>query len=271
MSAVVGVIGELVSKYRILEEIGRGAMGEVYKAQDTFLGRLAALKLIAEKYLENREALQRFERECRAASALAHPNICTVFDSGVWRGRPFLAMEFLQGATLDQRMHAGRIETATIIDIVMAVASALDAAHGAGVIHRDVKPANIFLTDRGQVKVLDFGLAKMKPGFRQMTARASEDAPTMATFVTMPGTIIGTLAYMAPEQVSSGVVDGRTDLYSLGVVVYEMCTGRLPVRGVPVPLLSGGLGPIVQKLIAPDPASRYATATELRRALGNLR
>ena len=182
------MIGEIVSKYRILEKIGRGAMGEVYKAQDTFLGRFAAVKLLAAQYLENREALQRFEREGRVLSALAHPNICTVFDTGTWRGRPFLAMEFLQGATLAERMRAGPIEPGEVLKVAIPVASALEAAHGAGIVHRDIKPANLFLTGRGQVKVLDFGLAKMRTRFLA-NAAAADDTATVVTFVTQPGMI----------------------------------------------------------------------------------
>ncbi len=265
------VIGELVSKYRVLEEIGRGAMGEVYKAQDTYLGRFAALKLIAGKYLDNPEALRRFDRECRAASALAHPNICTAFDTGTWRGRPFLAMEFLEGGTLAQRMRAGPVPLAEALDIALAVTAALEAAHRAGIVHRDIKPANLFLTHRGRVKVLDFGLAKIRPQPLAVSGAAAEAAPTVATFATLPGTILGTLAYMAPEQVLGRAVDGRADLYSLGVVLHEMCTGTLPVRGAPMAHLPGGLGAVAARLIAPDPGARYAGAAELRRALEGLK
>ncbi len=264
------MIGKLVSKYRILEEIGRGAMGAVYKAQDTFLGRYAALKLIAERSLDDREALQRFEREGRAASALSHPNICTVFDTGTWRGRSFLAMEFLQGATLAERMRAGVLGHEEALAIAIPVASALEAAHGAGIVHRDIKPANLFLTERGVVKVLDFGLAKVRRTSQAAIVAVSEDAPTVATFVTMPGAMLGTLAYMAPEQVLGSDVDGRADLYSLGVVLYEMCTGRLPVRGKPMSPVGGGLGTVIANLIAPDRAARFASAGDVRHVLERL-
>jgi len=261
------VIGEVVSKYRILEEIGSGSMGVVYKAQDTFLGRFAALKIMAEKYLEDREALVRFDREIQAASALVHPNICTVFEAGRWRNRPYLAMELLQGAPLSEQIHAGHMGLQELLSIAIPVAGALEAAHKLGIVHRDIKPANLFLTSRGQVKVLDFGLAKM----RRHLAPPSEDMATVATFVTMPGTILGTYAYMAPEQVRGEDVDGRADLYSLGVVLYEMATGSLPVRGAPMAPLPGGLGPVIARLIAPDRNARYRDAAEAREALEKLK
>ena len=246
-------------------------MGEVYKAQDTFLGRFAALKLLAAKYLEDREALQRFEREGRALSALAHPNICTVFDTGTWCGRPFLAMEYLQGATLAERMRAGPMQPGEVLKVAIPVAGALEAAHGAGIVHRDIKPANLFLTDRGRVKVLDFGLAKMRTRFLAANAALADETATVVTFVTQPGTIIGTLAYMAPEQVNGQTVDGRADLYSLGVMLYEMCTGELPVRGAPMSAVCGVLGPVLARLIASDANARYSGAAELRKALGALK
>jgi serine/threonine protein kinase len=262
------VIGEVVARYRILEEIGRGSMGMVYKAQDTFLGRFAALKLIAEKYLEDREALIRFEREGHAASSLVHPNICTVFETGQWRNRPYLAMELLQGAPLSERLRAGPMAIGELLSIAIPVTSALEAAHKLAIVHRDIKPANLFLTSRGQVKILDFGLAKIR---RRHLAPLGDDMATVATFVTMPGTMLGTYAYMAPEQVLGEAVDGRADLYSLGVVLYEMATGTLPVRGAPMALLPGGLGPVIARLIAPDRHARYRGAGELREALEHLR
>jgi serine/threonine protein kinase len=261
------VIGEVVARYRIMEEIGSGSMGTVYKAQDTFLGRFAALKLIAEKYLADREALVRFEREGQAASALAHPNICTVFETGRWRNRPYMVMELLEGTSLSERIHAGRMGIGEMLSIAIPVASALEAAHKLGIVHRDIKPANLFLTSRGQVKVLDFGLAKM---MRHPAAAPGEEMATVATFVTMPGTILGTYAYMAPEQVRGEAVDGRADLYSFGVVLYEMATGTLPVRGAPTAPLPGGLGPVIAKLIAPERNARYRDATEVREAFGKL-
>lgn len=264
------MIGEIVSKYRILAELGSGSMGTVYKAQDTFLGRFAAVKLMAEKYLDDREALLRFEREGRAASALIHPNICTVFDTGSWRNRPFLAMELLEGQTLSGRIQAGRLTLAEALPIAIPILSALEAAHKAGIVHRDIKPGNLFLTRRGTVKVLDFGLAKMKRQHETMLAAAAargEEMPTAATFVTMPGTILGTLAYMAPEQVLGESVDGRADLYSFGVVLYEMLIGRLPIRDTPMDDLPDRLAPVIVKLLALDRNARYRDAAEVREAI----
>lgn len=257
------MIGQTVSKYRILEEIGRGAMGIVFKAQDTFLGRFTALKILAEKLADDPEMLRRFEREGLAASALNHPNICTVFESGSWQGRPFLAMELLAGQTLDDRLVAGPIPAGQLIGIAIGVASALEAAHAIGVVHRDIKPANLFLTAAGRVKVLDFGLAKVTPP----VSRLRDDDATVAMFVTRQGTILGTLAYMPPEQVRCEALDGRADLYSLGVALYELATGDLPVRGAEnTAALPSGLGPIIAKLMARDAGARYQTAREAREA-----
>jgi eukaryotic-like serine/threonine-protein kinase len=254
------VIGETVGKYRLLEELGRGAMGRVYKAEDTGLGRTIALKLIADKYLKDREAHMRFQREGQATAALAHPNICAVFESGDWHGMPFLAMEYLDGITLGQRMKSGPLDGEAVLNIAIPVAGALAATHAIGIIHRDIKPANLFLTRDGQVKVLDFGLAKV--GFRPSIA-IGEDAPTMATFATLPGTRLGTLAYMSPEQVRCEPVDARADLYSLGVVLHEALTGALPVRGAPSRALPQNLSAAICRLIEMDRLARYQTAAEL--------
>jgi eukaryotic-like serine/threonine-protein kinase len=257
------MIGQTVSKYRILEEIGRGAMGIVFKAQDMFLGRFAALKIIAEKLVSDPEMLGRFEREGGSASALNHPNICTVFETGSWQGRPYLAMELLTGQALDHRLAAGPIPPRQLIEIAIGVTSALEATHAIGVVHRDIKPANLFLTATGQVKVLDFGLAKVKP----LAVRLADDAPTAALFATRQGAILGTLAYMSPEQVCCEPLDGRADLYSLGVALYELATGELPVRGSEnMAALPAGLGPVVAKLMAGDARLRYQTAGEAREA-----
>ncbi len=256
------MIGQMVSKYRIVEEIGRGAMGIVFKAQDRYLGRFAALKILAEKLASDPEMLYRFEREGGAASALNHPNICTVFETGSWRGRPYLAMELLTGQALDDRLAAGPIPIPQLVGIAIGVSSALEAAHAIGVVHRDIKPANLFLTAAGQVKILDFGLAKM-----QLPATPiSEDTPT-APVLTRHGTVVGTYAYMSPEQACSEPLDGRADLFSLGVVLYELATGLLPIRGLEnTDALPAGLGPIVIKLMAADPNLRYQTAREAREA-----
>jgi len=257
------VIGLTVSKYRILEEIGRGSMGIVFKAQDTFLGRLAAIKILAEKLVNDPEMLHRFEREGGAASALNHPNICTVFETGSWQGRPYLAMELLTGQSLDERLAAGPVPAGQLIDIAIGVTSALEAAHAIGVVHRDIKPANLYLTNSGRLKVLDFGLAKV----RAPAPPLGDDAATVAMFATRKGTILGTLAYMSPEQACCEPLDGRADLYSLGVVLYELATGKLPLRHAentaPLP---AGLGPIVTKLMARDARNRYQTAREAREA-----
>ena len=257
------MIGQMVSKYRILEEIGRGAMGIVFQAQDTSLGRFVALKILAEKLVNDPEMLGRFEREGGAASALNHPNICTVFETGSWQGRPYLAMELLTGQALDDRLASGPIPAGQLIDIAIGVTSALEAAHAIGVVHRDIKPANLFLTTSGKVKVLDFGLAKVKPPATPL----GDDATTVAMFATRKGTILGTLAYMSPEQICCEPLDGRADLYSLGVVLYELATGELPVRGsANAEALPAGLGPIVDKLMASDAHMRYQTAREAREA-----
>jgi serine/threonine protein kinase len=207
--------------------------------------------------------LRRFEREGGAASALNHPNICTVFETGNWQGRPYLAMELLTGQALDERLSGGPIQTDQLIEIAIGVTSALEAAHAIGVVHRDIKPANLFVTTGGQVKVLDFGLAKVKIP----AAPLGDDAPTVAMHITRQGTILGTLAYMSPEQVCCEPLDGRADLYSLGVVLYELATGKLPVRGSEhIGALPAELGASLLKLMARDPRMRYQTAREAREA-----
>ena len=256
------MVGETVSKYKILGELGRGSMGTVYKAQDVYLGRFAAIKLIGKEQRQDPEAVARFEREGSAASALMHPNICTVFETGRWQSRPYLVMELLEGMPLSDRMRAGGLDAPMALNIAIQVARALEAAHAAGIIHRDIKPANVFLTSRGLVKVLDFGLAKKKAA-RVLAA----DAPTQATFVTMPGKILGTLAYMAPEQVRAEAVDGRTDLFSLGVMLYEMLTGTLPAFGTGNVVLAEKIKEVLRTLMAPKPGDRYQTAAAARTAL----
>jgi len=256
------MIGKMVMQYLILEEIGRGSMGIVFKAEDTVAGRLVALKIVAEKLVNDPQMLRRFEREGAAASALRHPNICTVYESGEWQGRPYLALELLSGQTLDHHLAAGPLSAATLLDIAIGVTSALEATHAIGVIHRDIKPANLFLTTSGQVKVLDFGLAKI----RFPKKAVSQDAPTAAMFTTSRGLMVGTLPYMSLEQVRAEPLDGRSDLYSLGVVLYELATGELPVHGGKQLPLPAGMGPIVTRMMAVDPAMRYQTAREAREA-----
>jgi serine/threonine protein kinase len=259
------MIGQTVSHYRIEEILGRGAMGIVFKVRDTRSGTFAALKIIAEKLARDPEMLHRFEREGGAASALHHPNICTVFESGNWKGRPYLAMELLEGECLDTRLSvSGPIPLAELLSIAIGVAGALDAVHNVGVVHRDIKPANLFLTTAGQVKVLDFGLAKVKPP----SAPIGDDCPTVAIFQTGRNLTIGTLAYMSPEQICGDPLDGRADLYSLGVTLFELATGQLPARGAAnFAQLPPELAPIIGKLIAGEPAQRYANAREARLAL----
>jgi serine/threonine protein kinase len=256
------MIGKMVSQYLILEELGRGSMGIVFKARDTVHGRLVALKIIAEKLAHDPHMLRRFEREGAAASGLRHPNICTVYESGEWLGRPYLALELLSGRTLDHRLANGPLPAATLLDVAIGVTSALEATHAIGVIHRDIKPANLFLTTAGEVKVLDFGLAKV----RQPQRAISPDSPTAAMYTTSRGLMVGTLAYMSLEQIRSEPLDGRSDLYSLGVTLYELGTGELPVQGGKQAELPAGMGPIVAKLMAVDPAMRYQTAREAREA-----
>lgn len=260
------MVGQTISKYQVLAELGSGAMGTVYKAQDIYLKRFVAIKVLADKYLQNGEMAARFEREARAVSMLAHPNVCAIFESGKWQGRPFLVMEFLDGKTLEERMGTARLSAQQVLRVATPVASALEAAHKAGIIHRDIKPGNIFLTSQGAVKVLDFGLAKVT---REEPAMGV-DAPTVVTFVTSPGAVLGTFAYMSPEQVRGEFLDGRADLYSLGVMIHELCTGALPVQGVVSPALPKELEPVLSRLIAPDKNKRYRDAGEARAALESL-
>ncbi len=258
------MIGVVVGKYRILEEIGRGAMGIVFKAQDEFMGRVVALKILAEKLAADPEMLSRFEREAGAASSLRHPNICTVFDSGNWNGRPYLAMELLAGETLDDRLKRGPLPAEQLAAIAAQVLSALEATHALGIVHRDIKPANLFWTTAGQVKLLDFGLAK-----RQLPAApVGEDAPTMVMFATRQGAVVGTLAYMPREQVLGEALDGRADLYSLGVTLYELATGALPVRGAEnMDGIPEAMRPALMKMMAADARLRYQSAREAREAM----
>src|ERR1700723_627286 len=240
------MIGQTISHYRIVEQLGAGGMGVVFKAQDTRLDRAVALKFLPEKLAQEPQALERFRREARAASALNHPGICTIYDVGEEDGRAFIAMEFLDGETLRNHIHGKPLPVAEILELGIEIAEALDAAHAEGIIHRDIKPANIFVNKRGRAKVLDFGLAKLVPKGVAVGDAGSGFESSGSTSIA--GLISGTPSYMSPEQVRGDELDARSDIFSLGLVLYEMATGRQAFGG-------GTGGAIIEAVLTRPPVS----------------